>query len=412
MNASKIAAILLILAAASAAWWVLGSSMHQRTQQSASDMGASVASSWGAPLTQNAPTFSVAVPGSDQVRWILPVENTVTVSLDADYRRKGLLWFPTYVCAFSGRYTVSNDEAVAQKLRFHFAFPTPDGTYDAFQMAINGTPYTQPLKIAEGVDEFVELQPGESAEVSVAYTTRGLGTWWYRPAPQTGRVQQLALTVNTNFRDVDYPESSLSPARAEDSAEGKTLTWQATDLITSASIGVVVPELLNPGPLTARIIFFAPFCLVFFFVLVAAINIVYRVNIHPMHYLFVAAGFFAFHLLLAYLADLVPIHGAFMISAAVSVFLVTTYLSAALKGAFPWKIAAAGQLLYLVLFSYSFFLEGLSGLTIAVGSVITLAILMRVTAHLNWEEVFAREAKHAARNTNPLAHTTPETTTD
>jgi len=72
-----------------------------------------------------------------------------------------------------------------------------------------------------------------------------------------------------------------------------------------------------------------------------------------------------------------------------SVALVTSYLSAALGGEFPWKVALGGQLFFLVLFSYSFFIKGITGLTVAIGSVVTLAVLMRVTAHVDWEEVFA-----------------------
>ena len=86
-------------------------------------------------------------------------------------------------------------------------------------------------------------------------------------------------------------------------------------------------------------------------------------------------------------------HAAFFLSAITSVFLVTTYLSAALRGRFPWKVAIAGQLFYLVLFSYSFFLDGLTGLTIAIGSVVTLAVLMRVTAHIDWNEIFVKKPK-------------------
>ena len=53
------------------------------------------------------------------------------------------------------------------------------------------------------------------------------------------------------------------------------------------------------------------------------------------------------------------------------------------------------KLFYLVLFSYSFFFKGITGLTIAIGSVITLAILMRVTANVNWGEVFSLRRKTA-----------------
>ena len=110
-----------------------------------------------------------------------------------------------------------------------------------------------------------------------------------------------------------------------------------------------------------------------------------------MHYLFITAGFFAFHLLFAYLVDLINIHLSFFISAIVSVALVILYLSVALGKSFPWKIAAAGQLFYLVLFSYSFFLKGVTGLTVTIGSIITLAVLMTMTAGLNWDNVFVKK---------------------
>jgi inner membrane protein involved in colicin E2 resistance len=116
----------------------------------------------------------------------------------------------------------------------------------------------------------------------------------------------------------------------------------------------------------------------------------YQIDIHPMHYLFVAAGFFAFHLLLSYLVGLVNLHLSFIVSAVISVGLVTGYLAAALGKKFPWKIAIAGQFFFLVLFSYSFFIKGITGLTVAIGSVITLGVLMRVTARVDWNEVFTK----------------------
>jgi inner membrane protein involved in colicin E2 resistance len=189
------------------------------------------------------------------------------------------------------------------------------------------------------------------------------------------------------------------------------LKWEASDLITKEGIGVIIPERLNPGPLTSRITYFAPICLLFFFVLVATINVIYKVDIHPMHYLFVAAGFFAFHLLLSYMVGIINIHVAFIISAITSVTLVTTYLYAALKAKLPLKIIIGGQLFYLVLFSYTFLLKGVTGLTIAIGSVVTLAVLMKVTANVDWNEIFSKPTpKKPILNRPPNIPITPTVT--
>jgi hypothetical protein len=394
MSTKRIAAIAAIFALASAGWAVLGSTTIMRTMQFQGQLGTEVQALWGKPLVQEAPTFSVEIPGSDQMRPVMPVRNEAKVDLRTDYRKKGLLWYPTYTCRFDGKYSIRNTDPVAQKVRIYFEFPCKTGTYDAFAVYVKDEQLLTPVDAAGGVNELMELAPDETAEFHVTYFTRGISHWLYRPAPQIGRVRDLNLQVTTDFYNVDYPDGCLSPMSAEKSEDGCfLLTWQASDLITQQNIGIQIPEKLNPGPLTSRITFFAPVCLLFFFILVATINILYKVNIHPMHYLFVAAGFFAFHLLMTYLAGVVNIHAAFLISAVVSVTLVTSYLSAALKGMLPWKIAAAGQVFYLVLFSYSFFLQGYTGLTVAIGSVVTLAILMKVTAHIDWNTVFTAKAE-------------------
>jgi hypothetical protein len=51
------------------------------------------------------------------------------------------------------------------------------------------------------------------------------------------------------------------------------------------------------------------------------------------------------------------------------------------------------QFVYLVLFSYAFFFEGYTGLTITILSVLTLYLVMQLTAHVNWDEVFRLERK-------------------
>jgi hypothetical protein len=48
------------------------------------------------------------------------------------------------------------------------------------------------------------------------------------------------------------------------------------------------------------------------------------------------------------------------------------------------------QFVYLVLFSYAFFFDGFTGLTITIGAILTLYIVMRTTARVQWAEVFAR----------------------
>ena len=136
--------------------------------------------------------------------------------------------------------------------------------------------------------------------------------------------------------------------------------------------------------------------LFFFIVVLLVLGVVKGVNLHPMHFFFLSAAFFAFHLLFAYLADQVDIHAALVTSSIVSIALVTSYLRLVIGPRFAFLAAGTAQLVYLVLFSYAFFFKGLTGLAVTVGAIVTLFVLMQATARINWTEIFTPRASTKA----------------
>jgi inner membrane protein involved in colicin E2 resistance len=203
------------------------------------------------------------------------------------------------------------------------------------------------------------------------------------------QVRDFTLHVRTNFKDIDFPENTLSPTEKRETGGGWALTWTYKNLVSGFQIGVRMPEKLQPGPLAGRISFFAPVSLFFFFFLMFIITTMRGIDLHPMNYFFLAAAFFSFHLLLAYLADQISIHAAFVICSAVSIFLVVSYLRLVVGIAFAAREAAAAQFIYLVLFSYAFFFKGLTGLAVTIGSILTLFVIMQMTGRIRWAEKFA-----------------------
>jgi inner membrane protein involved in colicin E2 resistance len=126
-------------------------------------------------------------------------------------------------------------------------------------------------------------------------------------------------------------------------------------------------------------------------------------SLHPMHYWFLSAAFFAFHLLLAYLVDHLQVAVAFAVAAAVSVFLVVSYLRVVTGMRRAVREAGAAQLVFLVLFSYAFFFQGMTGLAITVGAVVTLFVMMQMTAAIPWDEVFAAPERYRGGAVRPEA---------
>jgi inner membrane protein involved in colicin E2 resistance len=162
--------------------------------------------------------------------------------------------------------------------------------------------------------------------------------------------------------------------------------------VTGQRVGLDLPNKINPGPLASRITFFAPVSLLFFLAVMVMLGVTTGENLQPMNYLFLAAAFFAFHLLLAYLVDHLSIHVAFLIAAVTSLGLVVSYLRVITGMRSALLHAGAAQLVFLVLFSYAFFFEGYTGLTVTVGAVLTLFVLMQMTASVRWADVFSPRA--------------------
>jgi inner membrane protein involved in colicin E2 resistance len=402
----RIAALTFIFFCTAVAWLILGGSIFSRTYNADARLRGNVVSNWGAPQTQKAPAAGyhrwvertveqiennqkVTRIVREQVTHSLPLESTrLTVDLRLDPRQKGLLWYSTYKVAFNGAYTFRNSSSAEEDVTFTLDFPAAKAIYDDLKVTADD----RPLEIhnqSNAVSASTRVAPGQPVTFNVSYRSQGLDTWHYSFGDDLAQVRDFTLTATTDFKEIDFPENTLSPTNKQGTGDGWQLRWHYNNLLTGYQLGLAMPQKLQPGPLAGRISFFAPVSLFFFFFLLFIITTIRNIDLHPMNYFFLAASFFSFHLLLAYLADHISIHLAFLICAAVSLFLVISYLRLVVGPRFAFVEAGLAQLIYLVLFSYTFFLEGYTGLTITIGSIITLFVVMQATARINWSEKFA-----------------------
>lgn len=387
----RLLAIIFIFICSSVAWIILGTTVVVRTHEQDTKLKRAVGRLWGNAQRQEAPTVSYDAKnkGEDPVRHFLPLDKSdITVGLDLEHRKKGLLWYSTYRVAFSGKYRMLNSTKRRRDMIFEYSFPAKDGIYDDFKLVIDGEGI-EDYEVREGVIvKKLKLGRGEAADIEISYVSRGLDDWWYVFGQEVSRVKDFALTMNTDFEKIDFPEKSISPTAKEETKGGWELTWEYTNLLSGVQIGLEMPRKLNPGPFVSRVSFFAPVSLFLFFFLLFIITAVKRMDIHPMNYFFLAGAFFSFHLLMAYLVDHVSIHKAFAISSVVSIFLVISYMRLVVGPGFAFFAMGISQFVYLVLFSYAFFLEGFTGLSITVCCIVTLFIVMQLTGRVNWGEKF------------------------
>jgi hypothetical protein len=407
MTVPRLIAIVFIFAGVSIAWTMLGTSIIARTDSGYDLLGDQVEELWGAAHVARAPVVKLAAPG--QVATDTELDSSViTADLHLEQRRKGLLWYATYTVGFDGLYTFRNPRDKVMTATVEFRFPSEGTIYDGFEFRVGDTRVTPGGDTGGTLTAVVPVPPGQEETVHIAYRSRGLDTWRYSFAEQMTTVKRFALTVNTDFDDYNFLDNTISASTKTKTPQGWQLEWRFDNLVADFDLGVAMPHPLNPGPLASRMSYFAPISLLFFFTVLVVLGAVKGTNLHPMHYFFLGASFFAFHVLFAYLVDHVLLEVAFVIAAAVSMLLVISYLWRVIDRRFALLQGGVAQLLFLVLFSYAFFFEGYTGLVITIGAIITLAVLMQVTARVNWADVFGGKPKRGA-TAAPVAAAPPET---
>ena len=407
----RIAAIIVIFGCTAVAWAILGSTIFYRTYNAESGLSGRVASTWGAPQGQAPPsiarewqeekTVKVDEKGKKTVRKESylrsePVKidaSRVAATLHIDYRQKGLLWFSTYKVDFDGAYAFQNPTSREEDFVFQLPFPAQQAVYDNVQLLLDDKPLAVTFSGLQAVAR-TRLAAGAKPVLHAAYRSQGLDRWRYTFARENedargkeiSQARDFHLVVKTDFSGFDFPDNSLSPTEKQQTTNGWKLEWNYQNLVSGFDIALKMPQRLQPGPLAGRISYFAPVSLFFFFFLVFILSTLRGKNLHPMNYFFLACAFFAFHLLLAYLADHVSIHAAFLISSIASIALVVSYLRLVVDLRFAVVDAGLAQLIYLVLFSYAFFFEGFTGLAVTIGAILTLFLVMQMTGRIRWEE--------------------------
>ncbi len=401
----RIVAITFIFACSAAAWMLLGASIFARTETADSLLKGRVSSTWGVAQQQQPPTASydkveprvevTLVEGKKTERRFelhsdvpLSLESSrIDAGLDLEHRQKGLLWYSTYKVAFAGAYGFRNPSDKDEQVTFTLNFPTSQAIYDDLVMEVDRKPLPIANQKTAAVGKML-VPAGKTAVLKVGYRSQGLDEWRYGFGDEVAQVRDFSLRMKTNFKRVDFPENTLSPTEKHETAQGWELVWNYRNLVSGVQIAMPMPERLQPGPLAGRISLFAPVSLFFFFFLMFIITTMRNIELHPMNYFFLSAAFFSFHLLLAYLVDHIQVHAAFVVCSLVSMFLVISYLRLVTGMRFAAVEAGTAQFIYLILFSYAFFFEGFTGLTVTIGSILTLFVVMQMTGRIRWAEKF------------------------
>jgi inner membrane protein involved in colicin E2 resistance len=408
----RILSISFIYLCLAIAWAILGTTVVVRTEQQDSGLRAKVGELWGSTQRQESPAAYYqtskevkikTIEGGQAVyetktettnHFILLDASTIAVDLSLEHRQKGLLWYSTYRVRFTGKYRIANNSEDTREIFFSFALPNEKAIYDNFKFVVGGKEEIRDINLSSGkLHRSMKLGPGQTEDLEISYESQGLDEWWYNFGPDINQIKNFTLIMHTNFDQIDFPENSISPTGKKQAGKDWTLKWQYSNLLSGVQIGMAMPQKLNPGPWASKVTYAAPVSLFLFLFLIFILTTVKNIKIHPMNYFFIGAAFFSFHLLLAYLVDHISIDLSFMICSLVSIFLVISYMRLVVGARFAFVEIGIAQFIYLVLFSYTFFFTGYTGLSITILCIITLFLVMQFTGRVDWEKIFAKPTK-------------------
>lgn len=419
VSAKRIFLIVMIFVGTTLAWMILGGVMSSRTGSQYSSLGSDIRVLWGQQQVQTAPQFifewqtpndivsteqrddgrSVTIKKREMVtaQKMVPVEKSgIQASIDLDQRLRGLMWYALFGVTFDGQWVYKNDEPIPGILRVQFRLPVPGGVYDDFRFIVDDENIADTLQPDNGVvSTTVAVQPGQIVSLNVHYKARGIDEWSYLASSEgVANLRDFSLAITTDFSEIDFPEQGMSPSKRQTVAQGWRLHWDFAQVLTGQRMGVLMPKHIQPGELAAALSFSAPISLFFFFVLLFVFSVLQRIDVHPINYMFIAAAFFAFHLLFSYSVDHLQLIPAFVVASVSSIVLVTSYLRLVVSNRFAFFEAALMQLFYQIGFSLAHFWQGYTGLTVTVLSTLTLFVLMQLTGRLRWSVIL--DDKHTA----------------
>lgn len=362
-------------------WFLLAERLEIRTYKAVGQQLESVKQIWGDNLAQPMPSIRYKRFGSD-VSTLSQGDiqaSDIAITLEMDYRKKGLVYYTGYNAKFTGKYTLQNPESEKIYLSFIFPYPTQNGVLQDIKLLINGeedpedTEYQPELALWTGT-----LNPTETLEVTVRYHGRGLNQFEYGFEPGK-QINHFLMKVAVQGADaLDYAESTMPPTQPpKETPTGKLLTWQLDSTLSQFDIGIILPDKLNVEKQLFVMTYRAP---VFFLLFLFSLLAIFFLSKKTADFTQVAAisiVYFLFYPLFAYLAAYMDVILSFAIAFAGIGLLIFNYVRT-LHG-FKLGIAVFTiYLFYLGVTSVAALLPTYTGLILTIEGVVLMGVIMQI----------------------------------
>ncbi|MBN2004358.1 MAG: hypothetical protein JXA21_13470 [Anaerolineae bacterium] len=204
------------------------------------------------------------------VREIVPQNSVVgftgQVDMELSERRKGYALYSGYIIRAHLEYEVLNDSALTTDAEFTFPLSSGQRLFEDFTITVNDQDVSSDLRFSADQIQWTQvMQPQQRQKIVIVYTSRGMDTFYYQ-IPTQRNIQNFALTLTIDrlpVADLNYPEGILTPTEIAPTPDGRgsILTWRLDHAITTAGMGVALPQPEQPGAKVLRVLWNSPYAL-------------------------------------------------------------------------------------------------------------------------------------------------------
>ena len=371
------------------AWIVLyvsASCAFGRVAQRAAEFRAAASMAKRALELRDSQRREMGVPGEGLVvqryRPVKALETTVRLSMAVTYGDEKAPGRRRYKANFQASYKVKNPEDEKATITLTFPYPTGATTFSRATVLVKGEEAKNASYSVQGVTCEVPFEAQEEKEIRVNYDALGDDDFFYA-LDHSGRIRALTFELTmSGVRDRPVlPKQCLAPTEGPRKARHSyQVRWVYKDLVTDRDIIIEIPKRLIGARPFSRWPIFAAVGLVLFALLLYAGAITTERQVAPAQLVLAVLALLAFYPLFLYLAGLVALPWAFLISLIISGGLVISYLRGVGGRRFALTYGGTGVVVLLGVFSLAGMLSKGTGILLTLGGLVLLLFAMRTVS--------------------------------
>jgi hypothetical protein len=233
---------------------------------------------------------------------------TGQVNLTLSEREKGYALYSGYVIDARFEYDVVNDSDLETEAEYVFPLSPGQTLYENFMITVDDEDISSKLRFSpDWIKWQSDMRPGERSTVVVAYTSRGMETFYYQ-IPVQREVKNFRLTLTIDRLPVsllNYPEGCLTPTEIKPTADqrGSVLDWKLDRAITVAGMGVALFQPEQPGAKVLRVLLNSPYALTLLGTMLALTMLIRGEPVHFLDLALLSGAYCVQFLIMAAVSD-------------------------------------------------------------------------------------------------------------